>query len=47
MSLVKEITISSSIKKKNLYDLIDDPVVKSWDQKVYFPCDLRFEPCGC
>jgi len=24
-----------------------DPVVRVWNQEVYFLCDLRFEPCGC
>jgi hypothetical protein len=23
------------------------PVVKTWDQKICFLCDLKFEPCGC
>jgi len=33
--------------KDNHLDGDGGSVVRVWDQKVCFFCDLRFEPCGC
>jgi len=33
--------------KFTLNRLGSDPMIKTWDQEIYFLCDLRFEPCGC